>query len=137
MGIQDGKIQFGHILLDKEIGFEKFKEMYCEYIVEECKGGEGYINLLITPQKVRNDFCVLRIYFHNGKLNMVIVVVRESESFNDWKEYSEKKIKKEKKRLDKLLLKELGLPPYKYRWGEIATSCNARGGTSSIVITYK
>lgn len=39
MGIQDGKIQFGHILLDKEIGFEKFKEMYCEYIVEECKGG--------------------------------------------------------------------------------------------------
>lgn len=40
MNISDGKIQIGHILLNKEVGFDKFKVMYSEYMWKNSRGGK-------------------------------------------------------------------------------------------------
>lgn len=56
-----------------------------------------------------------------------------NETEDDWSEDSEMR---RKKHHEEWLLKELGEPPYRYRWGEVASEYDAKGVSSAIMVVY-
>ncbi len=55
------------------------------------------------------------------------------ETEDEWSEESEMK---RKKLHEEWLLKELGRPPYQFKWGEVASEYDAKGVSSAIMVVY-
>jgi hypothetical protein len=55
------------------------------------------------------------------------------ETKDDWSEESEMQ---RKKLHEEWLRKELGEPPHRYRWGEVASEYDAKGVSSAIMVVY-
>ena len=74
--------------------------------------------------------------FRRGKLVTVELFQVGAESKASWDEWSGREELERKASHDTWLLSMLGPPPYSYRWGEIASEHDPRGGYSCIVVRY-
>ena len=136
--IEKGKINIGNVVLHNDVKLEEFISLYSKDIEQESKGGEGFLNYLIKPKKCKNKYAIVRVYFdQNHLLYMLQLAFTEKNEFPKWSEYSDKKLKNDKKANDKILLKLIGKPPYEYEWGGIYSICDRRGGSSHITIRFK
>lgn len=80
--------------------------------------------------------CFFTLIFYKGVLRLMTWKPVWSGTPTSWRDWSENEELKIKELNDELLKKYLGPPPYKYGWGTIESDYDARGGSSSIVISY-
>lgn len=77
------------------------------------------------------------IYFNDNRLENIHLNLcsscSESSNWEDWSEETEKEILKIQ---NSLLLKNLGSPPYNYKWGRIESLYDRRSGETGLIITY-
>jgi len=74
------------------------------------------------------------LLFNEDRLeNVAWAFVMPNETENDWSEEFEMQ---RKTRHEDWLLKELGKPPYRFEWGEVASEYDAKGVSSAIMIVY-
>lgn len=128
--------------------FDEFKlipHMTLENLLSAIKQDEilsqnncNYINLYLKPQKCSESYFVLRLFFDNmnNQLKYCQIAVQSDDIVPSWEIWSESKEIERKKENDMWLQKEIGLPPYKYYWGEISSVYNAREASSYIVIQF-
>lgn len=65
--------------------------------------------------------------------NLAWAFAMPDETEVDWSEESEMR---RKKCHEEWLLKELGKPPYRFKWGEVVSEYDAKGVSSAIMLVY-
>lgn len=74
------------------------------------------------------------LLFKDDRLeNIAWAFAMADETEGDWSEESEMQ---RKKCHEDWLLKELGRPPYRFKWGEVASEYDAKGVSSAIMVVY-
>lgn len=74
------------------------------------------------------------LLFKDDRLeNVAWAFALPDETKDDWSVESEMR---RKKHHEEWLQKELGMPPYRFKWGEVASEYDAKGVSSAIMLVY-
>jgi hypothetical protein len=76
------------------------------------------------------------IYFYNDLLESVSLYSVDGKSGESWSDWSEQKELEKKEIHDRWLTNLLGKAASYYRWGEVSSGYDPKGGFSSIEIRY-
>jgi hypothetical protein len=126
----DGQIEFARgsvsVMTDKESFLASPLGDSARVIVENGP----YVTYQVTPESGIGA----TLLFKGGQLkNVAWAIQMPHESESTWSEESEVQ---RKELHDSWLLKELGKPPYQFRWGQIVSEYDAKGVSSAIIVVY-
>jgi hypothetical protein len=97
----------------------------------------GYSRYELKTQMIVGEMWAIFLYFNRQQLlEMISLSLVGNETESDWEDWSEEKELEKKAKHDSWLMQRVGNPPYKYRWGDIASEYDSRSGSSTITIRY-
>jgi hypothetical protein len=93
------------------------------------------VNLPWRHYRIRPEESIAgNVLFEGDRLHQVFVLMMTpTEESDEWSMANEIKRKAVH---DAWLRKELGKPPYEYRWGQVSSELDAKGVVSEIIVTY-
>jgi len=90
---------------------------------------------LPRPQVAISVNWACNVYFLNGWLKRLSLSIYDPAA-GGWASWSEAHELLLQKRHDDILLRALGVPPYRYSWGEVLSTYDPRSASASIGISY-
>jgi hypothetical protein len=108
--------------------------LYTQVIRETTNAYSLYV---LSPQRIKNErFSVFLSFNPEGMLEFISLSILPEQTLPSWESWSKESEIKRKKLNDEWLKKQIGLPPFKYEWGEIVSQFDPRSGSSAIIIRY-
>jgi len=130
IGTLDGSISFGLGSISRSLNRHDFLATELGSRAESRLVSEKWWHFRIEPEDGIAGFVI----FEGDRLHQVLILIKmQSDSADKWtveNELVRKTIH------DEWLLRELGKPPYHYRWGDVASEYDEKGCVSDIVVTY-
>lgn len=129
--IDDGRFTITKGLTKNDfINSNKFKDVLSQQTLT-------FSNYYLKPQLIGKDkFMVVLFFNQNDMIYLVNISLSDDGSVPSWTNWSEDEELKRKDLHDNWLEKNIGMPPYKYAWGEISSNYDPRSGSSMITIKY-
>lgn len=91
----------------------------------------------LNTQEIGSKRFIMSLIFNQiNILNIINLYITDDGKVNTWDFWSEAKERIKKEEHDKWLEQYIGIPPYKYLWGEISSDYDPRSGSSMITIRY-
>ena len=90
----------------------------------------------LPGQRVGGEEAIVTLTFDGPRLERVELYQPGPAPEQGWDDWSEEKELARKARHDAFLAARLGPPPYVHAWGKVESVHDARGGSSSIIVSY-
>lgn len=131
INVKDGSVSFdGGLLIKKKMYLDEIASTDIKSINEY-----GYTSVLLNPQNVDGEEMVVRLYFDlNKRLEGVSLALKGA--YSDWSEWSIEEELRLDERQKSWLFRQIGSPPYAYKWGTIWAGYDSKSASSSIYINY-
>lgn len=133
-----GTVTFSDFILFPKMSLDKFLNEIKKDQIYSHNTTIYYEEFYLTPQRAGTDFFVLRLCFDKEYKNLryILLSIQSNAEVPNWKNWNREKEIENKNRHDLWLVKELGVPPYQFKWGEIHSSFNEKEGSSYILINF-
>ncbi|MGE5372453.1 MAG: hypothetical protein ACM3QZ_10745 [Solirubrobacterales bacterium] len=97
----------------------------------------SWTNYYLQPQKSGNRFFIVILCFNpQDTLEFVQIGLTQKGKIPSREHLTEQQELRRKEDHDKWLKQKLGPPPYKYKWGAVASNLDPKSGASIITIRY-
>jgi hypothetical protein len=130
IGIVDGTISFESGQIRRTLNRRQFLESTVGRESKERLVNQDWKHYHIEPE----PGIAGTVLFKADRIDRVLLMMRiPSDSIKEWTE--ERELER-KAAHDRWLLAELGIPPYEYAWGRVASEFDPRGLASEIIVVY-
>jgi len=85
---------------------------------------------------LQNGRLIVSVGFHEERLASVSLFLSAEQFGSSWDDWSEQRERERQSFQERWLAEEVGVPCGRYRWGQVSSGYDPRGGTSSITIVY-
>jgi hypothetical protein len=134
----------GHLILAPDVelspksNLDKVSKLKLGEIQELDDLENGYASFTLKNVKVADHYFIFEFSFRHKKLKSIDFIVdkKKFDLKESWGSWNEKKEKALVSKFKKWILEEVGREG-KFSWGRIHAAYDARGGSSSIVISYE
>ena len=91
---------------------------------------------VLNPMKLWGEKINVSLIFDKSNMLYMVQISLFREKIKTWDNWSENEEKQLKLKHDNILEKNIGKPPYIYKWGMIGSTYDPRSGSSFITIKY-
>jgi hypothetical protein len=134
----------GHLILAPDVelspksNLDKVSKLKLGEIQELDDLENGYASFTLKNVKVDDHYFIFEFSFRHKKLKSIDFIVdkKKFDLKESWGSWNEKKEKALVSKFKKWILEEVGREG-KFSWGRIHAAYDAKGGSSSIVISYE
>lgn len=112
-------------------------QLYSQFLRDEADMNNSYFWFYFKPIKILETQVSIGMCFQNENIFMVHMMINGKDFPNSWSDWSEAKELERKEAHDLWLQKNIGKPPYIYKWGKISSVYDNKGGFSVINILFQ